>query len=160
MVVVLMGVAGSGKTTVGSRLAAELGWAFHDGDDFHPPANLARMRAGVALTDRDRAPWLEALHELVRDCERRNSSAVIACSALKQSYRRRLLDGTGARLVYLRAGPELIRRRLEGRVGHFFAPALLSTQFAALEPPEGAVEVDAGLDLETMIRRIRSALAM
>src|SRR5919109_2303157 len=108
MVVLLMGVSGAGKTTIGQRLAKDLGWPFYDGDDFHPQANIDKMRQGIALTDDDRAAWLAALHQLIHDFTSANQSAVIACSALKQSYRDRLLRGEkDVRLVYLKGDYDL-----------------------------------------------------
>jgi gluconokinase len=143
MIVVLMGVAGSGKSTVGRVLARRLGWRFYEGDDFHPESNRVKMRAGEALTDEDRRPWLEALATLISRCLREHEDAVLACSVLKQAYRERLGIGTnGVRLAYLRGSPELIARRLAARHGHFFDPALLQSQFATLEEPSGAIIPD------------------
>lgn len=152
MVVILMGVSGAGKTAVGKRLAARLGWPFRDGDDLHPVANVRKMSAGVPLTDADRRPWLETIHDLILSIEADGRSAVIACSALKEAYRRLLLDGTReTRLVYLRGDPELIESRLRQRRDHFFDADLLQSQFDALEEPRDAivVDVDAGLDSVT-----------
>ncbi len=144
MVVVLMGVSGSGKTTIGKELAAELGWAFVEADDFHPAANVEKMAAGVALDDDDRWPWLGALRERIGAACDSGESAVLACSALKQEYRDELERGCPGdlRFVYLTGSEELIRRRLEDREGHFMDPALIHSQFEALEPPADAVRVD------------------
>jgi len=138
MIAVLMGVAGSGKSTIGQVLARRLGWRFYEGDDFHPERNRAKMRAGEPLTDEDRRPWLDALASLISRCLRNHENAVLACSALKQAYRDRLGIGSeGVRLVYLRGSSELIAQRLAARHGHFFDPALLQSQLDTLEEPSG-----------------------
>jgi gluconokinase len=137
MVVILMGVSGAGKTFIGERLAAELGWSFYEGDDYHPPSNVEKMSRGVALTDADRAPWLDALHELIGKLLARDEPAILTCSALKRVYRDRLVDDDdGGRIVYLRGSYNLIRQRLESRKGHFMKADLLASQFRALEEPE------------------------
>ncbi len=149
--VVVMGVSGVGKTHVGRLVARELGWEFHDGDDYHSPENVEKMRAGVPLTDADRAPWLERLHELLAGTPR----VVLACSALKQGYREVLLAGIAERvlLVYLRAPMELISARLARRRGHYMPASLLQSQFAALEEPGPgeAVWVDAQLHVDEAV---------
>ena len=156
MVIVLMGVAGSGKTTIGRGLADELGWKFYDGDDFHPRANVEKMARGLPLDDDDRAPWLESLRDLIRSCLARGESAVLACSALKRSYREYLLIDENVELVYLKGDYELIEGRLEGRRGHYMKPKLLDSQFAALEEPERGLTVDISLPPEKIIETIRS----
>jgi carbohydrate kinase (thermoresistant glucokinase family) len=114
-----MGVAGSGKTSVGQVLASRLGWQFYEGDDFHPPANIAKMAAGIPLNDEDRAPWLAVLHDLIASCLARERSGVLACSALKGSHRRALLAGNpGVIVVYLRGSYKLFHSRLAARTGH------------------------------------------
>jgi gluconokinase len=146
MIVVIMGVTGAGKTTVGRLLAARLGAAFLDADDFHPAPNVEKMRVGAPLTDEDRWPWLARLNGELRAHEARGASAVLACSALKASYRKVLLDRLAdARLVYLRGSRATIAARLADRRGHYMNPALLDSQFAALEEPADAIvaEVDA-----------------
>ncbi|HZI18350.1 MAG TPA: gluconokinase [Pyrinomonadaceae bacterium] len=160
MVVVLMGVAGSGKTTVGRLLAAELGWPFYDADDFHSRASVEKMGRGVPLDEADRRPWLEALRELVRGCLERGEDAVLACSALKESYRRLLLAGEGVRLVHLKGDPALIRERLRGRRGHFMPPELLDSQLAALEEPGPRFEVDVTVPAAEVVRTIRARLGL
>lgn len=161
MVVILMGVSGAGKTAVGEILAQRLGWSFHDGDDLHPEPNIRKMSAGEPLTDADRRPWLESIRTLVDEHERSGRDAVVTCSALKESYRRRLLAGTrDTRLVYLRGTPALIEQRLRRRRGHFFDPRLLASQFAALEEPEAAVVVDVDADLSAVVAAVQSALAL
>jgi gluconokinase len=141
MIVVVAGVAGSGKSTVGKQLAARLGWAFADGDTFHPAANVAKMRAGLPLTDADREPWLAAMAAWMDDVLASGQSAVLACSALKRRYRDELLDGRPqARLVFLDISQAACDARLAARTGHFFHEPLLASQFAALEPPEPSEE--------------------
>lgn len=160
MIVVVMGVSGAGKTTIGSLLADDLGWPFYEGDDFHAPANVARMERGLALTDDDRRPWLDAIAGLIRGLDESDENAIIACSALKVSYRERLRAGArpAVRFVYLQADFESLRTRLEGREFHFMDPDLLASQFADLEEPEDAVVVDAMLEPEVIVRRIRVEL--
>lgn len=155
-----MGVSGVGKTTVGRLLAAGLGWPFLDADDFHPAANVAKMQAGQPLDDADREPWLATLAAALRQRLERGESAVLACSALKESYRDRLRVGPAVRFVHLRAPREVIRRRLEERRGHFFAPDLLASQLAALEEPEGALSVDVSEPPELVARRIVGELGL
>lgn len=159
MIVVVMGVSGAGKTTVGAALAAEKGWDFLDADDFHPPENVAKMAAGTPLTDADRRPWLDRLNGELRAREAGGASAVLACSALKESYRTRLMDGlAGARLVYLNGTFEAISARLEKRRHRYMPASLLRSQFDTLEPPAGALEVDAMLALPEAVRGIAQAL--
>jgi gluconokinase len=136
MIVIVAGVSGSGKTTVGALLAGRLHWRFADADEFHPAANVEKMRAGIPLTDEDRWPWLRAIAAWMDECIARGEQAVITCSALKRSYRDLLLGGRpGARMVFLAVDRELLVRRLAARHGHFFPEQLLGTQLAALEPP-------------------------
>lgn len=160
-IIVLMGVAGCGKTTVGRLLAAELGWGFRDADDFHPPANIAKMSRGQPLTDADRAPWLAALRRQIEDCLGRDSHAVVACSALKESYRRKLLvEPLRVKLVYLTGDPALLEQRLRQRRDHFMKPGMLASQFAALEPPADALTVDIAAEPAEIVRRIRAAFSL
>ena len=133
---IIAGVSGSGKTTVGALLADRLGWPFADADDFHPAANVAKMRAGNPLTDADRQPWLRAIAAWMDEHIARGESAVVGCSALRRSYRDQLLGGRPeARMVFLATDREVLTRRLAARVGHFFPEQLLASQLAALEPP-------------------------
>lgn len=159
--ILVMGVAGSGKTTVGSRLAAALGWTFYEGDAFHPPENIRKMAAGVPLDDADRAPWLDRLRALLADCLARNQRAVLACSALKESYRQRLSQGLpGLRFVYLTGDPDLIASRLAHRQGHYMKPGMLASQLAALEEPQDALRLDIQADPDTLVRTIRERLGL
>ncbi len=137
MILVVAGVAGSGKTTVGQQLARRLGWTFADGDSFHPAANVAKMRAGLPLTDADRKPWLAAITSWMDDIIATGQSAVLACSALKRSYRDELLSGRDdAVMVFLMINRDEDRTRMLGRRGHFFGAELLASQYATLELPE------------------------
>lgn len=156
-----MGVSGAGKTTVGQRLASALGFAFADADAFHPEANRQKMARGVPLDDADRAPWLAALAAAIDGWLAEGRSVVLACSALKRSYRRLLLrDPETTRLVYLKGAPELIRARLDGRAGHFATSALLASQLEALEEPDDAVTVDVAASPEALVEAIRSRLGL
>lgn len=155
MFVLIMGVAGSGKTTIGRRLAAELGWQFYDADDFHPPANVAKMASGMPLDDADRLPWLETLQTLVRASLERGESGVLACSALKATYRAPLLVDGRVKLAYLKGNFDLIKKRLENRRGHFMSAAMLESQFAALEEPEQESHVDIDTTPGEIVRAIR-----
>jgi gluconokinase len=136
MIVVIAGVAGSGKTTIGVQLARRLGWIFADGDEFHPAANVAKMRAGIPLTDADRTPWIAAITAWMDDIIASGQSAVLACSALKRGYREELLTGRDqAVMVFLEVSREQDEARVSQRKGHFFAKPLVASQYAALEPP-------------------------
>lgn len=158
---VVMGPAGSGKTMVGRLLAAELGWAFYEGDDYHPAENVRRMSGGTPLTDADRLPWLTALRDAIAGSLARGEKAVVACSALRDSYRR-LLSGADPRVrfVYLKADPALLAERLERRTGHFLKRALLESQLAALEEPAEAIQVDASLPAEEIVREALKQLGL
>lgn len=159
VIVVIMGIAGCGKTTVGQRLAAALGWPFFDADDLHPAANVAKMAGGRALDDTDRAPWLARLRQLIDELTAAGTSAVLACSALRQSHRERLLGGCAeARLVYLEASRALLARRLHERAHHFFPAELLDSQLAALEEPDDALVIDAGRPPADIVADICAAL--
>ena len=161
MIILLMGVSGAGKTSVGAQLADDLGWPFYAGDTFHPKANVEKMRQDIPLTDADRFPWLTALHHLIDDLARQETSAVVTCSALKQAYRDRLLDGPGdARLVYLKGDFALIRARMQTRRSHYFKADLLRSQFDALEEPDFGLVIDIAQPLEAMVREIRQTLGV
>ena len=136
MIVVVMGVAGSGKTTIATRLASKLGWAYQEGDALHPAENVEKMKGGTPLTDADRLPWLRRIAERIDDWRAHGQSGVVTCSALKRSYRDILIgDRPEVVLVYLKGSPELIRKRLAERRGHFMPPALLDSQLATLQEP-------------------------
>jgi len=150
-----MGVSGSGKSTLGSALAQELGWEFFDADDFHSPESIARMAAGIPLTDSDRAPWLEALNHLLLSTLRNTHHPVLACSALKEKYRTHLLKGVeGIAVIYLKGSYELVRSRLLAREGHYMKEKLLQSQFDTLEEPEDAVVLDVSMPLDKMLGTI------
>jgi gluconokinase len=159
MVIVLMGVAGSGKSTVGESLARRLGWQFHDADDFHPARNREKMHRGIPLDDNDRRPWLEALRASIFQSLSARENAIYACSALKHAYRQMLAaDAEEVKFVYLKGSPGIIAERLANRKGHFFDPALLKTQFEDLEEPHGVLEVDILLPPEAIADSIIEAL--
>jgi gluconokinase len=161
MIVVLMGVAGSGKTTLGRLLAGQLGWTFVEGDAFHPPANVEKMHRGEPLTDADRAPWLRALHARIEELAAAGQSAVVACSALKQAYRDALAAARPEVVfVHLTAPPAVIRERLRARHGHFMPPALLASQLATLEEPAGALSVDVTAPPADSVAAIRRGLGV
>jgi gluconokinase len=162
VIIVLMGVSGSGKTTVGKVLAHQLGWTFLDADDYHPAANVEKMHRGVPLTDDDRRPWLQALRQLVDEARDRGENIVLACSALKHAYQEYLQRDApeSVHYVYLRGSEELIRRRLAGRRGHFMNPALLHSQFETLEPPGDAIQVDITPGPEVIAAEVRRRLGV
>lgn len=155
MIVLVMGVAGVGKTTIGEALAKALGVRFVDADDYHPPENVAKMKAGIPLQDADRWPWLQRLNSLLRD----ESNAVLACSALKEIYRRKLADGVrDFRVVYLHGGAELIRERMTMRRHRYMPAALLDSQLVALEPPTDAIAIDVAAPLQDSVAAIVARL--
>ena len=160
-IVILMGVSGSGKTTIGQRLAKDLNWRFYEGDNFHPKTNVVKMRRRIALTDEDRAPWLAALDHLIQDLIQETQSAVIACSALKHAYRV-LLEGNRNQVVfvYLKGSYNLIRERLLARKGHFMNPDLLRSQFATLDVPQDILMVDIAEKRNVIIDQIKQALQL
>lgn len=156
-----MGVSGVGKTTVGRRLAADLGWTFYEGDDFHSPENVEKMSLGIPLTDEDRQPWLAALRSLIDGCVERGEDAVLACSALKSSYRQALRgDHPEVVFVHLEADPRVIAGRLGRRTGHYAKRSLLESQLATLERPEHALRVDASGTPEEIVEEIRGRLGI
>jgi len=157
---VLMGVSGSGKTAVGTRLAKALGATFAEGDDYHPPANVAKMRSGVPLDDADREPWLETLAREIGAWLDAGKMVVLACSALKQRYRDILKAGRpGVRFVHLKGDKALIRKRLAKRRGHYMPASLLESQFAALEEAGDAITVGIDAPPDAIVAEIRQALA-
>jgi gluconokinase len=143
MIVILMGVSGCGKTTIGQILSGKLGWPLFDADEFHSAAAIEKMRNGIPLEDADRWPWLDRMNAMLRERDARGESVLLACSALKQAYRDRLSKGIAEiRWIYLKGGFELIRKRLEARKGHYMKAGLLESQFATLEEPADALNVD------------------
>jgi gluconokinase len=159
--VILMGVAGSGKTAVGMQVARKLDWIFLDADDFHPPGNIEKMKHGIPLNDQDRAPWLQRLHDELQRQIAEGHSVILACSALKETYRNVLRDEVSPpKFVYLDVDPETIRDRLQHRTAHFFPKELLESQFAALEKPKDAIIVDARKPLNAVIDQVIHALGV
>jgi gluconokinase len=159
--IIIFGVSGAGKTTVGELLARELSWHFYEADDFHSPANIDKMRRGVPLTDQDRWPWLDSLRELIKRCVAANENAVLACSALKRAYRQRLRVSAEVKLGFLRGDYQLISEQLRHRHGHFMNPDLLRSQFADLEEPEpaeGAVTIELGRSPHELVEEIKGKL--
>jgi gluconokinase len=161
MIIILMGVSGVGKTTIGRLLAQDLGWPFYDGDDFHPQANVDKMRQGIPLTDADRDAWLAALRHLIDTLVQKRQSATVACSALKQAYRERLgHDLAGVRFIYLKGDYALLYQRLQARHGHFMPADLLRSQFATLEEPGDILVIDVKKEPETIVQLIKRALGL
>jgi gluconokinase len=159
VIIIIMGVSGCGKTTVGKLLAQRLGTEFLDADDFHPPANVEKMRNGIALTDDDRAGWLDRLRELISKNLQSGTSLVLACSALRQRYRDRLHQpGEDVSLVYLKGDFGTIMQRLEQRGGHYMPASLLESQFAALEEPGDAIVIDIELSPSDAVQEIEARL--
>jgi len=141
--IIVMGVSGCGKSSVGKLLAEKLGWDFYDADDFHPPVNVKKMADGIPLDDSDRAPWLASLHELISSSLKQNQPGVLACSALKERYRQQLMEGNeNIQLVYLKGSYELIWSRMSTRREHYMQPEMLQSQFDALEEPVNALTMD------------------
>jgi len=161
MIIILMGVSGSGKTEIGRRLAAGTGWTFCDADDLHSVANREKMSRGEALTESDREPWLQSIAERVRAWLGGEEDAILACSALTRGSRSTIgADAPGVRLVYLKGDYALIEQRIRSRQGHFFSPDLLRSQFDTLEEPEDAVVVDVGAEPGEVVARIVQALGL
>jgi len=158
MIVLLMGVCGCGKTTVGRALADALDWPFVDADTLHPQQNVAKMASGVPLTDEDRWPWFDRIVAEMQRYAASGGHAVIACSALKQAYRDRLASGGSVRFVYLKGDAAIIEPRLAGRTGHFMPPALLASQFATLEEPTDAIVIDIAQPVAAQVTAISRAL--
>jgi gluconokinase len=154
----VMGVTGSGKTTIGRMLAERLGWVYLEADDFHSPENKAKMKRGEHLTEADRLPWLKAMHAELQVQDAKGKNVVLACSALNEEYRGILMAGLDVKLVYLRGSKELIANRLQHRIGHFAGVAILDDQFAVLEEPEDAIVEDVteepGKIVEEILQRI------
>lgn len=163
MIVIIFGVAGAGKTTIGQLLAQELRWKFYEGDDFHPPANIDKMERGEALTDDDRQPWLESLREAIERSLAANENAVLACSALKKRYREHLRVSAEVKFVFLHGNRARIAEQLKHRRGHFMDPALLDSQFADLEDPglsENVITIELGREPAALVEEIKRKLVI
>lgn len=160
MIVLVMGVSGAGKTTVGQLLAEQLHWTFADADSYHSKENVAKMAAGIPLTDEDRAPWLATLRRLIESWLAAGQNAVLACSALRKIYREQLFVSPNVKLVYLRGNLPLIHERLLHRSGHYMDPALLQSQFDTLEEPAGAIIVDVTSSPSEIVQQIRGTLGI
>jgi gluconokinase len=158
LIIIVMGVTGSGKTTAGSLLAQQLQWRFADADDFHTQSNVEKMRNGVPLNDDDRGPWLERLRAEIAKEDAEGRNLVVACSALKKEYRDMLTIGPAVKFVYLKGSAELIALRLEARNGHFDDEKILAGQFADLEEPDNAVVFDIAGTPEEIVTEIRKRL--
>ena len=158
MFVLVMGVTGSGKTTIGRHLSAVMGWPFYDADDFHSQDNIRKMASGVPLTDEDRGPWLRQLQQLISQRNEQGENGVLACSALKAVYRSILSADADVAVVYLKAHPDLIRSRLDTRVGHYMPQRLIESQFLDLEEPKEAIIIDAARPREQIVTAVRSQL--
>ena len=160
LVFVVMGVSGSGKSTVGSQLALQLGWQFADADDYHSSTSVEKMRNGIPLTDADREPWLNQLRSLIAQWIKQGNNAVLACSALKQAYRDRLRGADDVRFVHLKAGRDVLSQRLLQRRDHYMKESMLDSQLMALEEPADAIAVDADNTPENIVHTIRKNLAL
>ena len=163
MIVIVFGVSGAGKTTIGKLLAQKLGWRFYEADDFHSQANINKMRRGIPLTDADRWPWLESLRQLIERSLEASENAVLACSALKRAYRERLRVSDEVKFVFLRGDYALIEKQLRRRHGHFMNPELLRSQFADLEEPkpdEDVVTIELGRTPQEIVDEIKTKLPL
>jgi gluconokinase len=159
VVIILMGVPGAGKTTVGQLLASQLNWEFADADDYHSATNVEKMRQGIPLTDADRAPWLETLRALVATWIAAGKNAVLACSALKRAYREELQIAPEVQFVFLKGTPQLLRQRLHARQGHYMTEQMLDSQLATLEEPKHAVAIDVDRPPAEIVKEIQARLA-
>jgi gluconokinase len=160
VIILVMGPAGSGKTTVCELLASQLAWDFFDADNFHSAANIEKMSHGIPLHDEDRIPWLNSIRQAILQWDSNGKNAVMACSALKRSYRERLQINSNVKLVYLKGSFELLRERLQSRRGHYAGEQILAGQFADLEEPTDAITIDAALPAEQIAKEIRGRLAL
>ncbi len=163
MIVIVFGVSGTGKTTIGKLLAQELGWPFYEADDFHSGINIDKMRRGIPLTDEDRWPWLKGLRQLIERPLEAGENAVLACSALKRAYRERLRVSDEVKFVFLRGDYALIEKQLRQRRGHFMNPELLRSQFTDLEEPkpdEGVLTIELGRTPEELVEEIKMKLGL
>ena len=160
MVIILMGVSGAGKTTVGQLLASQLNYEFADADDYHSATNIEKMRNGIPLTDADRAPWLETLRALITTWIATGQNAVLACSALKREYREELQIAPEVQFVYLKGTPQLLHQRLHARQGHYMTEQMLDSQLATLEEPEHALAIDVDRTPAGIAKEIQARLAL
>jgi len=159
-VILVMGVSGSGKTTIGQLLAASLHWKFSDADDFHPAANIEKMSHGIPLSDSDRLPWLEALRSAIEEWLQTGTNSVLACSALKSNYRQFLQISDQVKFIYLKGSFDLIQQRLYQRHGHYMKADLLKSQFDTLEEPDNALVIDIAQTPEAIVQQIRNELKL
>jgi gluconokinase len=161
MVILIMGVSGSGKTTIGQMLAAQLNWQFQDADDLHSPANIEKMHQGIPLTDADRRPWLRSIRAQIDRTIDHHTNLILACSALKAAYRQDLDVGADrVEFVYLKGSIELIQQRLKQRTGHFMNPDLLKSQFADLQEPDDAIVIEIDRSPAEIVHQIATELAL
>src|SRR5215469_6837777 len=160
MIVIVMGVVGAGKTTIGKLLASDLGWQFADADDFHPASNVEKISHGIPLTDEDREPWLDRLRTAILNWIADGQSTVLACSALKRAYRAKLQAAAAVQFVFLKGTAALIAQRLHARHGHFAGEAILASQLADLEKPERAITVEISRTPQQIVDQIRNALSL
>lgn len=161
MIIIIMGVSGSGKTTIGKLLADSLDWEFSDADSFHSPENVEKMRRGIALSEADRMPWLQDLQTGIKHWLQENKNVVLACSALKDNYRQFLvLDRELTKLVYLKGSYELIQIRLQERSNHYMSEKLLNSQFDTLEEPLNTISMDVAQPPQMIVQNIRAALRL
>ena len=160
MVIILMGVSGVGKTTVGQLLASQLQWEFADADDYHSATNVEKMRNGIPLTDADRAPWLETLRALITTWIAAGKNAVLACSALKRAYREALRSAPEVQFVFLKGTPQLLHQRLHARQGHYMTEQMLDSQLEALEEPDQALTIDGSRDIADVVNEIQTRLTL
>lgn len=163
MIVIVFGVSGAGKTTIGKMLADQLGWTFYEADDFHPLVNIEKMQGGCPLTDEDRWPWLERLRDRIASSISENENAVLASSALKRAYRERLRVSNDVKFVFLRGDYALIEKQLQGRRGHFMNPALLKSQFTDLEEPaadEDTLTIQLGRTPQELVEEIKTKVGL
>jgi gluconokinase len=160
VIIVVMGVSGAGKTTVGRALARRLQWPFHEGDDFHPQENVRKMAKDEPLTDSDRRPWLERIRDLVARESARGGDAVVTCSCLKRAYRELVREGADVRFVHLELDPETAAVRVGGRLGHFFDASLVGSQFRDLEPPRRALTLDATRPVQELVAAVIEAFGL